>query len=637
MPALPGVTLAAFHELEFRDRAFENGTVQPSTASGAVTTTLAADRGPSPNPHGSIPVLAYVLRLSPTLVMNGVSSFYYRSPLAWDANFTRHIVDIRDPAGRIVAARSLDTSAAEPAPDTTGIAETAVVGGRIYYRIFADLASDVNYTVEEYVETRGDLGVPSVDVWTAEGQDIDGSGAIGYRVFPGTPQEVDIGEGDASYLFRFLYGTGVGGNVNLAAARPGDTTLHLEDHDVFTRTEAPVSDSVNELRVVIPLKTTRPLNGSVLIRDNATGATCAQSFADASGTLILLCPISNPALWPAHVGPAQVDVVLEVDNFASADTGPGCTPAIVQTYGSCTLLSWPEEPRDPSSQQTGLYVLGITSAAGTRNEIHETEPWIEIYELEVPNPSSESDGSSMRADLVGADFLLAGILLLGVATIVPTLGLSLAIVGAAAATGLAGATFLTGATAGIDGRLELAAAWPQIEGTVGAIALISALLPCGGALIAPGLVAKLALGAACALVLGGGSQLLAFALDIPEVIKQGVEVLGQLLSAVAQVIVPTAITFLTLAAFMLGVFAVGYAVLVPVKFALLFLLGAVATLVHDGDPRTWGPFVAVRTRLYLPGWSELMEQRFGLFEPPRAARPRRVASRRRSASRGGSA
>ncbi|MHB8586649.1 MAG: hypothetical protein ACYDDF_12550 [Thermoplasmatota archaeon] len=615
-PTEPGVTLAGFHELLLRGTSFENGTAQPDPHSAARYTAPGLGRAPSPNSHGPIPALSYTLRLPAEVVMNGASSWYYRSPIAWDENFTRHFLDITDPTGRLVVARMFDTPDAEPGAFADNVAESRVVANRLYYRVDAVLHSDVNYTVTEYVETQGDIGINHLDVWTAEGQDIDGNGVTSYRVFPGTPEERIVDYGDPSFLFRFVYGTGVGGHVNLVRSSPQYQTLLLEANDVYTRTEEPVSGIANELRIVMPLRTTRPLNGTLTVVNNADNATCSANFTNATATLLLLCPISNPALWPAHVGPARLSVYLDIVNFTSAPSPGGCPQGVADTYGTCTILSWPETEKDPAAPDTGTYSLDFYNGSTlARREVHESSPWIEVYEIHADQPSAANEGSSSLSALDGAALIATGLILLATAIVAPYVVVSLTLAAAAGATGGAGLYLFTQGIAGHDGRLTLAAAWSSIQRQVGDIAAITAVLPCAGALVAPGFATKAALGAACVVLLGAGSALLQYGLDVPEIVMQGVEVLGQLLSSLAEVVVPVTVSFLELAAVMLGVFAIAYAILVPVKFALLFILAGLAALVHDGDPRTWPPFAVARDRFYLPGWTELIEQRLGLFSP----------------------
>lgn len=567
-PVPPGVSLGAFHETPVRLFGAFNGTLQPdihavrvSRYDGARDSGIWAAR-----------VLQFPFRLAPEDVMNGASRYYYRSPIKWNPqNYTDHYVEIRKDAYVVAAAGKNEINDQNFPQNTTR--RVTIVGDRLYYHMNAMLESGVNYTLTEYVLTRGTppLGLAHVDVYAALYQDIDRDGRKELRLFPGHASERSYSDMEPAYSFRFVYGMGAGGAVNLVKAVPGRDHVTIEAKNIPVKNK---TADANQARLVIPIRTTVPLEIDLHVT-----APCGASNKILRGvtssvveTIGICTPDANDTLRDYY------EVRLRVNLNSSLVCGGE----------ECNYLSYPMVPahKDGAPENSVHAVQYERDGVARDTIVYEWAPWIEVYEAykppEVPPPPAQ-ESTRTRDFLLGVGTILFGVLPLLVYSIVADVDIPLSVLVASAIPGLnvvVGAHLIGSAIVGRDGvaalRSDLAPALARAAQLAAGVAAVAA---CAGAFIAPHPLAKVGLGATCALLgiaaLGGLPSLLDFVLRLPTIIKAAVEKIGQFFQNILNTLAPWAKLAYSI--------AVALTIVFLTREAILWFLNLLRPFTRDGN------------------------------------------------------
>lgn len=595
-----GVSLSALMETPIRVSPANNGTayINPNVpiiihGGGATGTYLTA--------------YSFNVALNATQTGSGFSEWYYRSPILYrDDLYEGHAVVMSDALGVI---------ASDDCPGVTVDCER--VGDRLFYHFQGLFPSGRNVTITEYLRPRA--GGPQVldflDVYASLYQDIDGNGRE-VDFFPNSgSSERPMHDFDLGYSFRFVVGS-----------HPSEAFLTIRSnnstpqHSVRFWVNNPISSSaVNQLQLVMPMRTTTPLNVSVTILPLNSSMPVGPFFAPNVTQNLVIDLAMAGATWTSssnHTFRVQVD-------FWMNDTG--------------NLTNWVFMPmeRDVSSTLEQI----DTASNATRVHFYQVRPWAEVRESirvggATPSGPLESSGTPETRDwstrakeaLLGLGLigLSVGSVFLGAFVAGASFGLAIPIalgVGAAGfSAGAAGITLVADAVFSPDGTGLIsdglkARIGQEAQMVADVLKGAAALAACGGSLLVQGTAAKVALGAACALLVGSlvsGVPLLDLVLKFVEIVKKAIELVGHIFADLLEWFQTYAIPALTVIAIFLGVMLTLYSVIVPLKYIAMALLAPIAALQGYEHASDWSAFRRVHN-IYLPIWSDFVERKwFGM-------------------------
>ena len=471
-----------------------------------------------------LPILQYAVALNATDVMNGVSQFYWRSPLKWDIGlYTQHALVIRENAtGRVVSSNWY------PNPVNGNNYVAMVDGDRLYYRLSAHLAGSVDYQVTEYVVTAGSPAafINKPKVYLAIQADVGEDDHVPWRVFPGSASERVVLE-EVAWSARFIAGTGTGGVLH-AFRTVGSNLTHMQ-FVVDGRVPQNSTENPEYLRFVMPVKTSYPLNISITVTASDQISYTRPGYGGISLTNVTSTVIEDIRLDSVNFSSDGVgrtyEFIIEFLN-PQATHGLSADPANnVFAVGAYTEF-------DAGGNQTAFSVRTTRGGEFWYDSV-EWAPWIELHEVDL-NPGSSTDplapqpqgatsvatdeSSAMRGKLLGALTIIGAVVLAAGFIIAAPVTVPLGVVAA-----VAGGTLVTGLVVG-HAHIRAAETGETFIATLGDMASsigdAIALAACGGAFIAPGIGAKLALASTCALVgsaaHGGLPTLFELLMSIPE-------------------------------------------------------------------------------------------------------------------------
>lgn len=513
-----------------------------------------------------LPALEFQVNLSPKRLANGMSEFYYRSPILRPAGW-QEIVNIFDDAGRLIAVGDTFTGP---------LIGSDFSDNREIYRFSTALFTGQNYTVKEYVRTPGDEAANHVELAMAYGQDIDGNGAS-FRVFPHTDQEQLVEGSDPAYWLREVYGLSQGGAYRILTG--------TGDWQNFTATyNVTAGASLNEFRLTLPLEATAPFELTIQWYIKEAGSTVESG---------------------SHVITNLTGEVIE--QFALS----GTRAAAPREYHLTFSFRGPpgELVKFPADLTPGQPQIELDAGIGVRATFF--QPWVTLHELTDPSVADDSASARLTLYLVAARDLLAGVLLLAVG--------GLGFLGAETGIGIVigvGATALGGALL-IQGVDELGRATCSRNGQCALTAddinrlleLGAGIAACLGVAFAPGVALKAISGLLCGLLIYDAfhnATLPKIIGQIFDTIIQAIEILAQVLSELG---LTTLVILLVVAGFFVGLILL-FGVAGGIKFFFITFYALLAALFTDAErPSAWGPFRKVY-RIYIPLWTEVVERRF---------------------------
>lgn len=599
-PMMEGVRIGAFFETLGRIYPALNGTAQPN---GTRPVAYMTHEGRPEWPEGVTQLYEARVEFNATDIMNGASGFYYRSPIVWDSdNYTQIFLEIteagtsRRSVSRFYNASGFDNWQAQ------------LVGDRIIYNVSAEIKSNTEYRLREYVRVAGSPqpGVDHFDAYLAPDQDILGDGFVGFTAFPyeQVASSIDL---DLALAFTFYYGMGPGGTMNLVrgafdADVDGLGYWEVQEHDdaavknihipMLARSNGATSTS-EQITLNVPLRTTHPLNVTIFAACiECAGQTSVVTRNGVTGSLHEQLALATPTntsgdhLW-------LVALTVEFDN----STAPAETPAFSYPMYQSHNASDPDMPF--------FHVLRYRD--GSNNDLaavlHEWAAWAEVTETDTASALTITFSPSAQGILLSLALISAGLLVFGFLFVTaPVSILMVAVIGTAGGfltvTGLE--VLFHAVVDGEDGRARLEG---NVEVALGLLrdgANFVGAAACGGAYFVPGVVNKLALGSVCALWGVGFPNLLRILLEIPEIIKTAVEKVGMFLAFFLE-------NFWWI---LLGVavFLSPYLFFIVIKYPLLMVLGPIAGLMGYERASRMPLFNRVYN-FYMFGWTELVENR----------------------------
>jgi hypothetical protein len=388
-------------------------------------------------PAKTISVLTYYMNIPANKLMNGASEFWFRSPLAWDTdiffggvstNAGSHFLNIYDDDDTLVWASPNDNI-----PQRKFVRDNSTNGltsnyYRIYYKIDMNFITNVRYRFEEYIRplNSGDA-INYVDVFMARFQDIAGDGETDMYTFWGTNYTRKLTT-EASWSIVFTLGKGLMGGEKIIF---GDwQNEHGGSHEQVLETQwinGSLSgvNNTGSLRMVFPLRTTRPLNMSIEFRIKSGNTTsiwdsdpACTFLTDVTGTLIYDFNITDPD----PTKPNAYQFIFHFTNLWEDFNGNNASLQAVTFYMypvSGTVITY--------MNASGIYEANAFSAH------------VEIAQESTAKTKSASKGPNIATMLFGFLTMVVGILL--IATVVGAVwGIPLAFSGVMIATGVAVAT-----------------------------------------------------------------------------------------------------------------------------------------------------------------------------------------------------
>ena len=579
VPLRDGIKLGPLHEMKIRLLAAFDGTAQVNQTDLPYYTDTDSVRGRG---VPSVRALSYVVHFNATLIMSGASEFYFKSPIVWDSDlYDKHYLNIRDATGRLVVGARYDAYAG-PENVTNAILD----GDRLYYHLVARLDSLVNYTVTEYVHPTDEAGLGNIDVYLANQQDTDGNGDTSFKAFPlENAQRNYDAEGDLAYHFRFVFGMGPAGTMNLLQPDPtqSETQVMIHTGAFPTRNSSAVND---RYRLVIPLRTTYPLDGSVILticpdyatylqhrHDQGCGPNAYSSlknFEGVTGTLIEDFGDQSTVVSPPVQSNAQhyAKVVLIISNFQS-DVAGGFEQH---------LVSYPMYTTPLPDGSVSNHVISHLHGPPGQEEAYVTQPvewtmWAEVIEDFVPSLPAVNPQQSSQ-DLLALsnpeEWLKLGVLAFVLAVVFPQISIPLYIIGV-------GAFIIADVLSNGEVHVKV---WEAVKGVaLGTVCAGAMLAPAIGSAIG-GVASRNAKGVIVGGKIGSGLQPLAGAacvalglteaglmddllkliVEIPRILQRAVEVVGQILASV------------------LRIFTAAYDVLLPWILLFLYAMGMLLTV-----------------------------------------------------------
>lgn len=541
-----------------------------------------------------LPALQYVVELNASEVMNGVSQFYWRSPIKWDSNlYTKHALVIRENAtGRIVSSNWY------PNPVNSKNYVAMLDGDRLYYRVTAHLASLVEYQVTEYVVTAGSPAIflNDIEVYLAIQSDVGQDNHVSWRLFPGSASERLVLE-EPAWSARFVAGTGSGGIFHAVRTDASNLT-HIQfvaDRVAQNRSQYP-----ELLRFVMPVKTSYPLNVTIRVTasDDGTlnGGSGVVNIVNATSTIIEDIKIDG-VNFTTNGSTRKYSLTVEFTN-------PQATHGVSSNPFDNVFSLGAYEEFDAGGNQTA-FSMRTTRGGSLWYESIEWAPYIELSEVDL-NPGSSADPfapqpqgatptapthqTSARAFLLAAGAVV-GWLAVGVGIVLTapvSVPVAAAVIGGAALLGAAHASILLVADA--NGETFSATAKNMVSDIWAAGKDLALVAACGGSFVAPGVGAKLALGATCALlgsdVYGGLPALLKFAVEVAERIVEVAKVFWAVATDAIRTLLAFAKVLLTLVEVFLGIAIVSTGIFFAREF-LLFVMSVYRPIIVAA--KKWTP------------------------------------------------
>lgn len=258
-----------------------------------------------------LPLVKYYITLSPGDVMNGVQELWHRSPIKWDKDIFHQTTQTDDEGQVIIYPEHFIniykvTNLLDPVNNTQELVFSnslndkthVVIDNRIYTHVNAYLASNVTYAVYEYVGMKNNDPLTNFTMYFAPYQDICNDDITTTIVFPNTTQEQSLADKygttiEPSYGIQCIIGIGRVGSEKLVMMEENQDTIIYTQNIPGTEDE----DDINGLRVVIPMRTTRPLeiNMTLWVESGETIITeYAELIENITGTIIYNFSFSDP-------------------------------------------------------------------------------------------------------------------------------------------------------------------------------------------------------------------------------------------------------------------------------------------------------------------------------------------------------
>lgn len=404
-----GVSLSGFQETSIRMIGAGNLTANESTRPW-----YTAPEGQRLQGAPSIPLIAFGVHLNASKVMSGSSEFYYRSPLIWqEGRYAAHYLNVFDDTGRVVIADRYD-----PLHEIGNVTNAELDHGRLYYHLVAKLQSGVTYRFVEFVnqtQANWGLGLDHVDTFVAGHQDVDDDGTLGGIVFPGTTAQHDFsGEFDFAYSFRFIFGIGPGGTMNLIRPLEGTDSVILK-----TTSFAPRNQSIlnNRFDLYVPLRLTQPVTVRVVLSG------CINETVYERGHNTEICgsqPGGPNNIWE------HVEFTRTIENLTGSiiehfecDCPEALDPTQAHVWyvtltfdmlpdpnGDITkepVITYPMFQEDAPNGQPGIHVVSWHNASLTRTvQPIEWAMWAEVYEAheDIPQPIATQSQSTHASGFI---------------------------------------------------------------------------------------------------------------------------------------------------------------------------------------------------------------------------------------------
>jgi len=354
-------------------------------------------------------LVTFYINIPPSKVMNGASEFYYRSPLKWDDTVydetgdaePEHWLNIYDEDNNIVWASDRNHHNLPLGP--TGY-WTAILDGsgyeRIYYKINMNFKSEMKYRFEEYVKLQnpGD-SITTVDVFMARFQDIGADEEKDTYNFWGTAHPRKIGT-ECGWSAIFTIGKGLAGGEKIIFGNEDNGDMSICPQPVYGSPTG--MNNTASIRIVFPLRTTKPLNISVYYYIESGGSHSTNSWMydgdspsakGVTGTLIFDLNITDPN----HTAPNIYYFKFVITNL---DEGYDGAPATMQAM---TFYMY------PSSNSTND-ITTITNDSGVC-EINAFSSHVEVALEKAAVGGGGGKGPNLLTCLFGIAFFIAGFIL----------------------------------------------------------------------------------------------------------------------------------------------------------------------------------------------------------------------------------
>jgi hypothetical protein len=400
-----GVVVGGSYEELWEIDCSENVSTSPTQTCKHLS-TVGASTGSYVNVTNVINVVTFYIEISTNKLMNGASELWYRSPLNWDDSIYAetggrpyHYLNIYDDDNNLVWANT--NPAFDAIPNQTQILDGSG-RERLYYKINMNFKTDMTYRFEEYVKTDADNPINSVQLFMARQQDIASDENMFTYVFWGTTHARKINT-ECSWSCIFTLGKGLQGGEKIIFGG--------ENQNLITQWfsgDTTVNDT-GSLTVILPLRTTRPLNITVDYRINSGGARTAWLFdadshdiINACGTLIYSFNVTDNNVTE----PNYYQIRFNFTNLDEDYNGVNKSNQAVTFYMYPSAGSGIDSATDPYS------VILIENATSGDIEANHFFAHIEIASEIAGDEGEGSEGADALTMLVGFAILIIGIILI---------------------------------------------------------------------------------------------------------------------------------------------------------------------------------------------------------------------------------
>lgn len=423
-----GVTIGGCFEEPMIINSSKNHSVSPIQSCKYLNLTWDGDMAFS-NKSTVLNVIMFYVNISALQIMNGASQLWYRSPLAWDNSTyqgTQHYLNIYDDEDNLVYASTdydahLGSGFYNRIPDPKILVDNSgnytdseiinmtshglptiykKIGSnnyfnRSYFQLNMNFQTGVKYRFEEYIKTIGNASLSNFTLFMCPNQDIAGDNETKTYIFYNTPysREIPI---ECSWGFIATIGKGRAGSELLLQSSPSYTGLNKPTIITHRFSGSQSVDNTKAIEIILPLRTSIPLNITVTYRMWSGASTSAwlpafigtNALKNVTGTLVLWVNITD---IDTHA-PNDYQFMFQLDNF--------------DTVGDAMTFSiYPSLDNDET--ETCFINYGLFN----ETEVHYFGMDIQLRE-ELVDVDTDNYSSSMVEFLIGAALILGAILLL---------------------------------------------------------------------------------------------------------------------------------------------------------------------------------------------------------------------------------